>query len=145
MRDVAVTTVMSRPVLAVPVSAFFSDALHALVSHGLRHLAVVDEEGRCVGLLADRTVAAEWAAHPMAFVRRAVVSACDDRQAIVDRDATVATAARMMRSCATDAVIVVDPDRRPLGILTGGDVIALLAKPDREGTNRPPRRSDPKA
>jgi CBS domain-containing protein len=75
----------------------------------------------------------------MAFVRRAVASACDDRQPIVDRDATVATAARVMRRCATDAVIVVDPDRRPLGILTGGDVIALLAKPDREETQRPVR------
>ena len=138
-RDVAVTTVMSHPVLAVSASAFFADALHALVTHGLRHLAVVDDTGRCVGLLADRTVAAEWAARPMAFVRRAVASACDDRQPIVDRDATVATAARVMRRCATDAVIVVDPDRRPLGILTGGDVIALLAKPDREETQRPVR------
>ncbi len=139
VRNVAVATVMSHPVLAVPVSAFFSDALHALVTHGLRHLAVVDDEGRCVGLLADRTVAAEWAGRPMAFVRRAVAGACDDRQPIVDRSATVAAAARMMHRCGTDAVIVVDADRRPLGILTGGDVIALLAKPDRERTNRDAR------
>lgn len=139
VREVAVTTVMSHPVLAVPASAFFSDALHALVTHGLRHLAVVDDTGRCVGLLADRTVAAEWAARPMAFVRRAIGSVCGDRQPIVDRAASVATAARMMRHCGTDAVIVVDTDRRPLGILTGGDVIALLAKPDRGTTNRPSR------
>ena len=135
LRDIVVTTVMSHPVLAVSASALFSDALHALITHGLRHLTVVDEEGRCVGLLADRTVAAEWAGRPMAFVRRAVASACVDRPPIVDRDATVATAARMMRRCGTDAVIVVDPDRRPLGILTGGDVIALLAKPDHERTS----------
>jgi CBS domain-containing protein len=126
--------VMSHPVLAVSASAFFSDALHALVTQGLRHLAVVDDAGRCVGLLTDRTVVAEWAGRPMAFVRHAVGSACGDRQPIVGRDASVATAARTMRRCGTDAVIVVDPDRRPLGILTGGDVIALLAKPDRART-----------
>lgn len=136
-RDVVVTTVMSHPVLAVSASAFFSDALHALVTHGLRHLAVVDDTGRCVGLLADRTVAAEWAGRPMAFVRRTVGSVCGDPRPIVDRRASVAAAARMMRRCGTDAVIVVDPDGRPLGILTGGDVIALLAKPERDA--RPER------
>lgn len=141
LRNVAVTTVMSHPVLAVSASAFFPDALHALVTYGLRHLAVVDDEGRCVGLLADRTVAAEWATSPMAFARRAVGSACGDRQPIVDCGATVSTAARMMRRYGTDAVIVVDSDRRALGILTGGDVIALLAKPERDGTNRHAQRN----
>ncbi len=127
---------MSHPVLAVSASAYFSDALQALVTHGLRHLAVVDNEGRCVGLLTDRTVAAEWAGRPMGFIRRTVDSACVESQPVVDRAATVAAAARIMHRCGTDAVIVVDTDRRPLGILTGGDVIALLAKPDHEGTNR---------
>ena len=146
-RDVAVTTVMSHPVLALSTSAFFSDALHALVTHGLRHLAVVDDTGRCVGLLADRTVAAEWAGRPMAFVRRTVGSVCGDPRPIVDRRASVAAAARMMRRCGTDAVIVVDPDGRPLGILTGGDVIALLAKPEPDAkpereTAQGPRRRD---
>ena len=136
VRNVAVTTVMFHPVLAVAASALFSDALHALVTHGLRHLAVVDDTGRCVGLLADRTVAADWAGRPMAIVRRAVANACVDRPPIVDRDATAATAARAMRRCGTDAVIVVDPDRRPLGIVTGGDLIALLAKPDHARTSR---------
>lgn len=120
---------MSHPVLAVRASASFPDALHVLVTHGLRHLAVVDDAGGCVGLLDDRTVAAEWAGRPMAFHRRPVASACGARQPLVDRDVTVATAARVMRRCGTDAVIVVDPDRRPLGILTGGDVIALVAEP----------------
>jgi len=59
----------------------------------------------------------------------------------------VAAAARMMRRCGTDAVIVVDPDGRPLGILTGGDVIALLAKPEPDAkpereTAQGPRRRD---
>lgn len=136
LRNVAVSTVMSHPVLAVSASASFTEALHALVAHGLRHLAVVDDEGRCVGLLADRTVAAEWAGLPMHFARRTVATACGEPQPIVEDDATVAIATRVMRRCGTDAVLVIDRDRRPLGILTGGDVIALLAKPDHQRTDR---------
>lgn len=86
------------------------------------------------GLLADRTVAAEWVNHPMAFHPRTVGVACDDNPPLIEQGATAATAARVMRHCGTEAVIVVDHDHRPLGILTSGDVIALLAKPDPSGT-----------
>lgn len=132
LRDVPVATVMSRPVLAVSVSAPFDEALRTLVARGVRHLAVVDGAGRCVGLLADRTVAAEWVGRPIAFGLHTVAEACTDLQPIIDDDATVGVAVRAMRRCGTDAVVVVDRDRRPLGVLTGGDLIALLAKPDPE-------------
>jgi CBS domain-containing protein len=128
IRDVPVLTVMSHPVLAVQAFAFFDEALRILVCHGVRHLAVVDPAGRCVGLIGDRVLAAEWAARPMAFGRRIVAHLCDDRQPIVDREMTVATAARVMRGCDTDAVVVVDRDGYPVGVLTSGDVIALLAE-----------------
>jgi CBS domain-containing protein len=132
LRDVPVVTVMSSPALAVPATALFDEVLRTLVANGVRHLAVVDEAGRCVGLLADRVVAAEWVGRPMAFGRRIVADDCSEIQPIVGRDATVVVAARVMRHCGTDAVVVVDDGRRPVGVLTGSDVIALLAKPDPE-------------
>jgi CBS domain-containing protein len=132
LRDIPVATVMSSPVLAVPATALFDDVLRTLVANGVRHLAVVDEAGRCVGLLADRAVAAEWVGRPMAFGRHVVADACSEIQPMVARDATLVVAARIMRHCGTDAVVVVDNDRRPVGVLTGSDVIALLAKPDPE-------------
>lgn len=132
LRDVPVATVMSSPALAVPTTALFDEVLRTLVANGVRHLAVVDGAGRCVGLLADRAVAAEWVGRPMAFQRRIVADACSEVQPIVRRDATVVVAARVMRHCGTDAVVVVDDDHRPVGVLTGSDVIALLAKPDPE-------------
>ena len=58
-RDVVVTTVMSHPVLAVSASAFFSDALHALVTHGLRHLAFLRDHDAEVGAALD----ANWRRH----------------------------------------------------------------------------------
>lgn len=132
LRNVAVVTVMSHPVLAVPASASYEEALRVLLRHGVRHLAVIDAEGACVGLLTDRILVAEWAQRPMAFHHRSVAGA-GDGQSMVLRDATLSAAAHVMRRCGTDAVIVVDHGR-PVGVLTGGDVIALLAKRDPQST-----------
>ncbi|WP_432837996.1 CBS domain-containing protein [Dactylosporangium sp. CA-092794] len=136
LRDVLVTMVMSHPVQAVAATALFDEALTMLITRRLRHLAVVEPTGKCVGLLTDRTVAAEWVSHPTAFLDRTVGATCDAVPPLVNQDATVATAARVMRHCGTDAVIVVDPHRRPLGVLTSNDVIAILAKPDLSDSRR---------
>ncbi|WP_203924512.1 CBS domain-containing protein [Rugosimonospora africana] len=123
---------MSRPVLAIAERTVLQDALLALVSGGVRHLAVVDADGRCVGMVTDRMLAAEWAYRPMAFARHTVAMICHDEPPMIDRDATVAAAAKVMRRCGSDAVVVADPDLYPIGVLTSGDIIALLAKPDPE-------------
>jgi CBS domain-containing protein len=128
---------MSHPVLAVPATASYEEALRMLLRHGVRHLAVIDAEGTCVGLLTDRILVAEWAQRPMAFHHGSVASACD-AQTVVPRDATLSAAAHVMRRCGTDAVIVVDR-ARPIGVLTGGDLIALLAKRDPQGTGDEPK------
>jgi len=62
-----VTGIMSSPAVAILGPARLGSALAALTRSGLRHLAVVDERGRCVGVVADRTIAAAWAADPMAL------------------------------------------------------------------------------
>jgi predicted transcriptional regulator len=87
--------------------------------------------------LTDRMLVAEWANRPMVFHRGTVAGVCDAAQPMVPRDATPAGAAHVMRRCGTDAVVVVDHGR-PVGVLTGGDVIALLAKhdPARRGHGR---------
>ncbi len=130
LRSVAVTTLMSRPVLAVAERAVLQDALLALVGGGVRHLAVIDGYGRCTGMVTDRMLAAEWAYRPMAFARHTVATICHDEPPMIDRDASLAAAAKVMRRCGTDAVVVTDPDLRPIGVLTSGDIIALLARPD---------------
>jgi CBS domain-containing protein len=123
-----VAAAMSQPAVALRSTATMGEALQALAVSGLCHLAVIDGEGTCVGLLTDRTVAAAWAAYPMTFAELPVVVVCTT-QPTVNARASIADAARMMRRCESDAVVVVGDDRRPVGVLTAGDVIALLAKP----------------
>ncbi|GAB3809240.1 CBS domain-containing protein [Micromonospora zhanjiangensis] len=123
-----VTEVMSSPVLAVAADVPFVEALQTLVRSGRRHLAVVDPAGRCVGVLADRAVAAAWAHDPGALARTPVAAGLDPEPALVDTGARVGDAAKLMRSAGVDAVVVVDAAALPVGIVTGSDLIALLAR-----------------
>ncbi|SCF03596.1 CBS domain-containing protein [Micromonospora coriariae] len=123
-----VTEVMSSPVFSVDVDILLGDALEALVRTGRRHLVAVDGAGRCLGVLADRAVAAAWAHDHAALSRLTVAAALDPDPATVSTDARVIDAARLMRAGGIDAVAIVDADGRPVGIVTGSDLIALLAR-----------------
>ncbi|WP_203998347.1 CBS domain-containing protein [Micromonospora lutea] len=118
---------MSSPVLSVSVDTRLGDALEAMVRTGRRHLVVVDTAGRCAGVLADRAVAAAWAHDHAALTRLTVAQALDPDPAVVNSHAKVVDAARLMRARGVDAVAVLNPDGLPMGIVTGSDLIALLA------------------
>lgn len=120
--------VMSRPVRGVQTSATLGEALGVMVRDGLRHLVVTDEAGRCVGVLADRSVVAAWAAEPTSLTYRRVSSVLDRTPAVLAEQAAVVDAARLMRTACVDAVAVVDGRGVPVGIVTGSDLVALLAR-----------------
>jgi CBS domain-containing protein len=123
-----VETIMSSPVRCIPASTSLGDALQVMVRSGVRHLAVLDEGGQFLGILSDRTIAAAWAVDPscLAWTRSAMV--IDAGPAVVRPGAQVLAAARVMRTVGTDAVAVVDEAGTILGILTGSDMIAQLAR-----------------
>jgi CBS domain-containing protein len=123
-----ITEAMSRRVYTVPADVPLGDALAAMVRTGRRHLVAVDPAGRCVGVLADRAVAAAWAHDRAALTCQSVASVLDDRPPLLGAAAHVIDAARLMRAEHIDAVVIVDADRRPIGIVTGGDLVALLAR-----------------
>lgn len=123
-----VTEVMSRPVVAVRDVDTLDRGLQALAIADLHHVAVVDADGCFVGLLSDRTVAAAWLHYPLAFSRlRAADVTAVPQQPVVNAEATVRDAALAMHWCGTDAVVVVDSDRRPIGVITAADLVALIA------------------
>jgi CBS domain-containing protein len=122
-----VTGIMSSPAVAIVRSARLGSALAALTRAGLRHLAVVDEQSRCVGVIADRTMAAAWAADPAALEYVGVAAVLEPRPAVVGADATVGEVARVMDTDGVDAVAVIDRAGRPVGLVTGGDLIRLMA------------------
>jgi CBS domain-containing protein len=124
----SVTHAMSSPVYTVPVDVTLGDAMAAMARSGRRHLVAVDPAGRCVGVLADRAVAAAWAHDHAALTSQSVGSVLDDHPPLLGAAARVIDAARLMRAEHIDAVVVVDDERRPIGIITGSDLVAMLAQ-----------------
>lgn len=122
-----VEEVMSRPVLSMTADALLGDTLAVMVQTGRRHLAVVDDGFRCLGVVGDRAVAAAWAVDPTSLACTRVGRILDPRPSVVGTDATVQDVARAMYLDCVDAVAVIDRAGRPVGIVTGGDLIALIA------------------
>lgn len=124
----AVGEVMSRRPVQVSASATLEQALAAMAATGLRHLVVVDDDGRCAGMLGDRAIVAAWAAEPGCLSVRRVTSVLDRTPATVGTDAAVVDAARLMCGAHVDAVAVVDRRGRAVGVVTGSDLVTLLSR-----------------
>jgi CBS domain-containing protein len=136
MSDVVdlVADVMSAPVTVV---RDHDSAWHALVRFtetGLRHLVVLDDADRLVGVLEDRRVLALWPLEPVALHRetvgRLVRSLRSDLPGTpqVHYSAAVPVAAGIMLQFAVDGLPVVDDHGRVVGIVTGSDMVRSLAR-----------------
>ena len=123
-----IAEVMSKPAVTIPLHATLDEALTKMVRTGLRHLAVVDDGGHCAGVLSDRAIAAAWASDYSALARRTVASVLDPDPALLSFRDTVADAARLMGAGGIDAVAVADDHGDPVGMVTGSDLIWLLAR-----------------
>lgn len=124
----SIGSVMSQPPVGVSIHCSLDEALIKMISTGLRHLVVVDDSGRCAGILSDRAIASAWATDYGALTRLTVATVLDAVPATVDCRGVVVDAAAMMRDFGVDAVAVVDADGAPVGVVTGSDLVALLAK-----------------
>ncbi|WP_448624952.1 CBS domain-containing protein [Geodermatophilus sp. URMC 64] len=100
----------------------------------LRHLVVVDDHHRPLGVLDDRTVALEWPPGPMNPHRTPVHTLLRGRaRPRVGAGDDVATVARTMLSAQADAVPVVGRDGRLFGLVTLWHFAELAAGTGEEG------------
>jgi CBS domain-containing protein len=123
-----VTTIMRSPVFTVTENVALFASAGAMLATGRRHLAVVDSLGHCHGVIGDRAVAAAWADNPSSLSDRPVRQLLGTRPSVVGTDATVGDVARRMHTDAVDAVVGIDRTGCPVGVITGGDLIALMAR-----------------
>lgn len=119
----AVAVPTTRP---LPSHASIGEAGQALSVAGAPVLAVVDDDGRYVGLVFEHEVLAALAAGQRGPVRPLVVSV----QALRAQDRT-AEAVRRLKE--TEAVPVVDAEGRLTGWVTAGSLLAALGR----GSSRP--------
>jgi CBS domain-containing protein len=119
---------MSQPVLTVDVGETLWDAWQLMFVSGLHHLAVV-REGRCVGVISDRTLLADLPLTAEHLGRRRVHEVVP-RTGLpaLSPDDEAARAARLMAQYGVEAVPVVDDIGRLLGLVTLADVVAAVAQ-----------------
>jgi CBS domain-containing protein len=95
---------------------------------GCRHLVIVDEHLRPLGVLEERDLALRWPPGPLEAHRvrlREIVGG--QRPPRVRSDEDLAGVARVMLSADTDAVAVVDDDDRLAGLVTARHCVELVA------------------
>ena len=134
--------VMKAPAVTVAATASLADAAHLMVERGLKRLAVVDENGRLAGVLGRldllKTIAS---VHLPQHVEPAPTGrpphAIGD---VMSRDVPTATPDTpldelidLVVGSAAKRVVVVDRERRPLGIITDTDLVRRLDPEDRAG------------
>jgi CBS-domain-containing membrane protein len=121
--------VMSAPVHVVSVEDTMWDAWSVMLDSGLRHL-VVCEARRCAGVLDDRMLFAHWPTGPFGVRSTPVRDLMRSRTICVLPETTLARVARVMVTEGVDAVPVTDVDGTVLGIVTGSDIAAAVARGD---------------
>jgi CBS domain-containing protein len=97
-----------------------------MICHGVRHL-LVTSQGRCVGVLDDRTMFAQWPLGPTALRRQRVGALMRDHVPCVRPDTAISEVAALMLRGGIDAIPVVDDNGAVVGVLTCSDVLAVVA------------------
>jgi CBS domain-containing protein len=148
---------MSREVLALPRPMSLRAAANRLARANVSGAPVVDEEGRCVGVLST-TDLARWIDQGAAAAKRSFAPTdfwadweVVDFEALPADDvgrymsthlvtaapeATVGELARAMLAAHIHRVIVLDRDGKPVGIVSSTDILAAVAAEDQ--VERPP-------
>jgi acetoin utilization protein AcuB len=117
--------VMSTPVVTASPSTSPWDAWSSMVTYGVHHL-VVTVGVRCVGMLDDRVIFAQWPMGPLAMRRSRVETMMRTRTTVVLPDTDLQDVARVMIQDRTDAVPVVDEEDMLLGLVTASDIVAAV-------------------
>lgn len=142
--DRRVSEAMTRKVVSVSVNSTMSEAADLLCEHRISGAPVIDEQGRCVGVLSGTDFihckAAELdgsnirqmlsATHPYGLytidevrqdlVRRHMTSAVQT----ISEDCSLQQAARCLCQEHIHRLIVIDDECRPVGVLTSMDLVA---------------------
>jgi len=122
--DDPVKEIMSSPVVTAGQETDIFEAYSLLTGHGLRHLVVVDDDSRPVGVVTQSNIVEHLTIESFVEVKR--VSQVMTRMVCTVEQKTPLRQALLDMSSKSMSCIVVVEERRPLGIITERDVSHLL-------------------
>ncbi len=132
-----VSEVMTRDVVTISPDAILGRAAKLMVEKHLKRLPVVDKDGKLLGILGRldvlNTIAAvhlpEWNSQPPAVGQQVTVSDVMTREVpTVHESASVEEIFELLVSSAHKRVIVVDHERRVVGIIADSDLISRVSR-----------------
>lgn len=116
--DISCADIMSRDVIAIGEDADPDHARQLLLKHNIRTLPVKDREGRLIGTVGLRELSENINTVGGAISKPAMAGAADPALSILP----VLTDGR------THAVMIVDADRRVLGLISQTDLLSAMAR-----------------
>jgi predicted transcriptional regulator len=152
---------MTESLVLVPEEMSLQGAAHLLTQARVSGAPVVNHEGRCVGVLSandfvawvDKTrggtqgrpsssVCFAWQIiDPESLPEDAVRNFMTRDPAFVQANTAIGELARMMIDAHIHRLIVIDPERRPVGIVSSTDVLAAVARADEVRRATPAQRT----
>lgn len=131
-----VADAMTRKLLTVTEGDLLGNLDGAMHRFRVRHLPVIDKDGRLVGLLshsdllhAASSVFSDREADRNALIAQATVGTIMQREVLtIDPDAPLLEAGKLMWESKIGCLPVVEADRKLVGIITEGDFIAIAVE-----------------
>jgi len=140
--DVTVGQVMTSPAITVNLTTSTADAMRLMADHDIKRLPVVDKEGRLQGIVSRLDLLRVMAQPPVGESPRqpltpgahvTVGEVMMTQVPTVKADATLAKVVDLIVSMEQRRVVVVDGERRVVGIITDGDLLKRAAEDERGG------------
>jgi CBS domain-containing membrane protein len=116
--DLTSADIMSRDVVTVTAGATADEARAQLLDHDIRTLPVLDGDGRLAGTVGLRELAAMAPSDPLPVSQAATARPADPAIGLLPQ----------LTAGTIHAVVVIDDDRRVVGIISQTDLLATLAK-----------------
>lgn len=139
---------MTTDPMTVTPSSQVGEARRLMHEYGIRHLPVVDDGDRLVGIVSDRDVRVDERALEHALARQTTISVADLAESVgnersveaimsstpqvVGPDEPVEAAARLMLSRRISALPVVEQDSSLVGVITTTDCLLASLSPHRD-------------
>lgn len=123
LHSLSMAEVMSRPVLTAVGGMDFREAYRLMMAQQVRHLAVVDEDGRLIGIASESDFARHVGLEYLVEMKT-VASVMTSQVLTLGEHNTLAEACRLMAEGHLSCVLVLR-GQQPVGILTERDLVRL--------------------
>jgi acetoin utilization protein AcuB len=137
------SAIMKTAVVSIGMDATLAAALELCAEQRIRHLPVVDEEGRLAGILTDRDIRYHLSPRlgtlsennlDRASTQRRVHMVMSRQVIVGTADMTVAVGARLMMRHRLGCIPIVDAETKIIGLVTTTDYLLLLSGSQRGRT-----------